>query len=219
MYRINQFLPHANKFGFFFHTTRFVNSVFNPTVSKPRPPTVLRNAVYLWGIHLSRDQQYTAREELFLRRSLSSIDTALSNVPNAPHEALHILQANILLAYYFFHNNRLREGSVRSSAAVSLAKICSLHKQGSNNPETAADPSIGLLSLPAPKDPIEEGERIHAWWTTFILDKCWVAALGSPSTISEDDNNSNTRVDAPWPLELEQYGRVGVHYCYASMFS
>lgn len=208
MHRINQFLPHASKFGFFFHNTRFVTSVFNPTVSKPRPPTVLRNAVYLWGISLSRDRQYTTHEALFLNRSLTSIHAALSSAQ--PQDTLHVLQAEILLAYYFFHNGRLIEGKFHSSAAVSLAVMCNLHKQGSNGSEPIATQPSGPLSfgLPAPRDPIEEGERIHAWWTTFILDKCWVVALGSPSTILEDDNNTNTRIDAPWPLDLEKYGTV-----------
>ncbi|CAL1714576.1 unnamed protein product [Somion occarium] len=203
---VNQFLPHAAKFGFFFQASRFVASMFNPTVSKPRPPTVLRNAVYLWGISLSRDRQYTAREALFLSRALSSIHAALSSAQ--PQDTLYVLQAEILLAYYFFHNSRLIEGKFHSGAAVSLVIMCGLHKQGGGSSAPTTDMSMSPLgfTLPPPRDALEEGERIHAWWTTFILDKCWVVALGSPSTITEDDNSS-TRIDTPWPLELEAYGQ------------
>jgi len=54
---------------------------------------------------------------------------------------------------------------------------------------------------------MEEGERIHAWWTTFVLDKCWIVALGSPSLIIEEQDNSSTRIDTPWPKNMEYYGQ------------
>jgi len=96
---------------------------------------------------------------------------------------------------------------------VSLAVMCNLHKMRSPRRSHAANSSSDVfslgqmdLSLSPPRDALEEGERIRAWWTTFILDKCWVIALASPSTIVEDELNVATRIDTPWPLELATYG-------------
>lgn len=199
-----------------------MTAFFTPTDEKPRPPSVLRNAVYLWGIHLSQDPSITAHEPQFLTRALNGIVEGLSN---QPRNTLSILQAEVLLAYYFFHNGRLLEGGYHAGAAVSLAVMCDLHKIPTRQGRRpGADPSsldlrsMGLhgLSLPPPKDAIEEGERIHAWWTTYVLDKAWVVARNSPSAIYDDGNNEASRIDTPWPLELNQYGQVCFRFPHCS---
>lgn len=211
---MDHFLPHAAKFGFFLDTTRFLSAFFSPTTTRPRPSSVLRNTVYLWGIHLSQDPQVTSHEPKFLTRALRGIHVALSSTQS--QDTLHVLQAEVLLAYYFFHNDRLIEGKFHASAAVSLAIMCELHKlSASQRREPGTSPrSLDLLSmghlgfsLPPPKDALEEGERVHAWWTTYILDKAWVVALASPSAIS-DDINATTRIDTPWPVDLDKYDQV-----------
>ncbi|KAL4250217.1 hypothetical protein ABKN59_006374 [Abortiporus biennis] len=206
------FLPHANKFGFFFDINRFASSMFEPTVSTPRPPEVLRNTVYLWGINLSRDPQYTAHESTFVNKVLRSIHLALSS--SQPQEVIYVLQAEVLLAYYFYFNSRMIEGKFHSSAAVSLAILCNLHKLWNpRGPATLAggsgtlDIQIGM-SLPPARDMLEEGDRIHAWWTTFILENVWAVALGSPSTLSDADKNTRTAIETPWPLNLSEYNQA-----------
>lgn len=117
-----------------------------------------------------------------------------------------MLQAEILLAYYFFHNNRLLEGKFHASAAVSLAIMCNLHKIMSGNGQHGFH-AAGNAWLPPPTDSIDEAERIYAWWTTFVLDKSWVVALAAPAMISETQEPS-TVIDTPWPLSMEQYTQV-----------
>ena len=56
-------------------------------------------------------------------------------------------------------------------------------------------------------DPIEEGERIDAFWQVYILDKAWAVALKSPSSISED-GLWGTQIDTPWPLRMQEYEQV-----------
>ena len=208
----NRFMPFAITFGFFLDRARFITSFFNPTVSKPRPPLVLRNVIYLWGAQLSTDQQFKSKVSMLLNRVLRSIHVALSTAAAQPQDTIYVLQAEILLAYFFFHNSRLAEGKFHSSAAISLATMCNLHKVAApprrGTTAGASDPLDVANFLPPPKDAMEEGERIHAWWTTFVLDKCWVVALGSPSVIVEEQDNSTTRIDTPWPMSLEHYGQV-----------
>lgn len=175
----------------------------------PRPPSVLRNTVYLWGIHLSRDPQLTTQEAVFLGRSLRSVHQALSSAEEHQQNTLYVLQAEILLAYYFFHSNRILEGKFHASAAVSLAYMCNLHKilSGPQAVGTFSFLVTGQAWLPPPANAIDEGERIHAWWMTFILDKTWVVALGSPSMITES-HEPGTIIDTPWPLTMELYSQV-----------
>ena len=140
--------------------------------------------IYLWGLQLSPDQQYKSRVSVFENRVLRSIHVALSAAQ--PQDTLYVLQAEILLAYFFFHNGRLAEGKFHSNAAVSLATMCNLHKVMSTSPQGGqrfqhASPAY----MPQPVDHIDEAERIYAWWTTFILDKSWVVGLAAPAMINE----------------------------------
>jgi hypothetical protein len=177
-----------------------------------RPPSVIRNTVYLWGITLSGSAQYTSHESKYLNRALRSVHVSLSSC-SAPQQlqpgqdegnALDVLQASVLLANYFFHHNRLLEGKFHASAAVSLAHMCNLHKMFSQT-----GPIFSGVSdyLPRPADVTEECERVHAWWTVFMLDKSWVVALSSPSVIKEEQERA-TVVDTPWPVGMNLYRQV-----------
>ncbi|KAL4250218.1 hypothetical protein ABKN59_006375 [Abortiporus biennis] len=198
----NIFLPYASRVGFFLDSNRFFTAMFNPTVSKPRPPTVLRNVVYLWGLRLSESDQFTRHETVFVDRVSQSIHSALSSPQHS--DKLYVLQAEILLSYYFLHNGRFVEGKYHTNAAVSLALLCHLHKIGTVSGRGIAGPTTQLVPmLPPPRDTLEEGERIRAWWSTFILDKSWVVAFASPSAITEDENNMVTMIETPWPFDQD----------------
>ncbi|THH26916.1 hypothetical protein EUX98_g7276 [Antrodiella citrinella] len=69
---------------------------------------------------------------------------------------------------------------------------------------------IGLLrivpQLPTQQDQItrrigEEGERINAFWTTYILDRGWSVAQGSHA----NDVFLGVQIDTPWPQEMGSY--------------
>ena len=92
-----------------------------------------------------------------------------------------------------------------------LHKVSAAQRRGFASSPSSRDPlAMGHLgfSLPPPRDLKEEGERIYAWWTTYILDKAWVVVLASPSAINDDGNNATTTIDTPWPLELGKYDQV-----------
>lgn len=195
---VQHFLREAPKFGFFLETERFLAAFARPTAARPRPPAVLRNVVYLWGITLSQDTQYTVREAVFLGRTLRSVHVALSSAHAQPQYALAALQAEVLLANYFYHSGRLLEGKLHAGAAVSLALLCGLHQL--HTPGGPATPAL----LPPPADAVEEAERIFAWWHTFVLDKSWVVALSAPAMIAETQE-AGTAIHTPWPLTLDEY--------------
>lgn len=164
--------------------TRFMAATASQSSSGIAIPSALRYAVYLWGIRLSRQQDITAHEEVFVQRCLASVQNAVSTLERRPEAVAYVLQAEILLAYYFFDSNRVVEGQVHTSGAVSIALKYGYHKivPGQNG---------------APVSP-EVKENIKAWWQVYILEKSWTAALGAPSILVEDGGRSNT-VDTPWP--------------------
>lgn len=208
--RINTFVPNSCQFGFFLNETLFHTSAALPLPlgHHHRPTAALLTTVYLVGIHLSTTEALRTHEAIFLTRALRFTSNALSG--SHPHKIIHALQAEILLANYFFRTGRLLEGKYHCSAAASLAISCELDKIRSSRssfspPESACVPKP--FNLAPPQDTIEEGERIHAFWAIFILDKCWSVALGSPSHFT-DSEALGTRIDTPWPLTNMEYEQV-----------
>lgn len=172
-----------------------------------RPSAALLSTVYLWGLHLSRSDALREREPTFLSRALQQVSNALSG--SHPQQFLHALQAEILLAYYFFRNGRFLEGKYHSSAAASLAISGGLNKirSAAGSSSTASFVDNRFASLPPPRDSVDEGERINGFWTALVLDKCWSVALASHSNFT-DDNVLGTRIDTPWPLSNTAYEQV-----------
>ncbi|KAJ7736591.1 hypothetical protein DFH07DRAFT_753467 [Mycena maculata] len=198
---IDYFLPHAADFGFFLHPSRFRRDALMhyPTGHHARPSPAVLLAVYLWGLRLSNHPNLMAQEPAFLARALDFTAKSLSSTH--PHKAIHNLQAEILLAYYFFACGRFLEGKYHTSAAVALALSSSLYVIRSANVQSSP-----------PRDTLEEGERIHACWVTTILDTLWAAALRQEPT-RDLRNDSKAFFDTPWPLELGDYEMASIPSC------
>lgn len=134
------------------------------------------------------------------------------------HDVLYVIQAEVLLANYFFFSGRFLEGRYHCGAAVSLALSCRLNLIGSSNDsgtglEIGGPVEFPAFSLPPPEDAIQEGERINAFWSVYMLDKGWAVALNSNSSIS-DEGPGRTEIHTPWPAPMEAYEAVGIPFCY-----
>lgn len=194
---MHNFLHNATCFGFFLDTQAFHDAVASSN-GRSLPP-VLLNVMYLWGVHLSKDERITAYEPAFLAHALRS--TAGSLTGTHPRTVLHSAQASVLLAHYFIRNARFLEGKYHTSAAVSIALSAGLHR-------IRAPPGSGGFTptaetLPPPKDALEEGERINAFWSVLTLNNCW-STDGSPSNVVY----GGLKIDTPWPLEVRDYMEV-----------
>ncbi|KAK0464285.1 uncharacterized protein EV420DRAFT_1035819 [Desarmillaria tabescens] len=187
---LRSFLQRCSEIGFFLDQTRFSDSATLPNVMKPS--AALLSTAYLWGIHLSDSSEILAYEEVFLARALQSTAQELSS--SHPQRIIHCIQAEVLLAHYFFRKARMLEGRYHTSSAVSLVLSARLHKIRSIE---GSGPSV----LPPPTDLVEESERIKAFWTVFILDNCWTTADNSPSNFS--NTSPDSRIDVPWPLDTQ----------------
>ncbi|KAJ7647933.1 hypothetical protein FB45DRAFT_1020142 [Roridomyces roridus] len=205
---IRKFLDHASEFGFFLDADRLVQSMRLPDGSRPSP--ALLYTMYLWGAHLSSD---TSGEEHFKLKALQSAATDL-----ASSAFLHTLQAEVLLSYFFFRTGAFLEARAHTATAFALALGAGLHQirsaHESGGIQTHVDAMTGGgVSLPPPRDAVEEGERINAFWAVFVLQKNismalepTVAGVGVGS-VFEATGPGGMQIDTPWPMEMDEYKR------------
>ncbi|KAK0495953.1 hypothetical protein EDD18DRAFT_225375 [Armillaria luteobubalina] len=194
---LQTFLTNCAELGFFLDIVHFVQSATSSNLVE-RPVPALLSAVYLWGIHLSPSRDIAAWEGQFLSQAVKHASQGLASCSSHPYGVIQCIQAEVLLAQYFFRNMKMVEGKYHTSTAVSLVLSSGLHKIRSQN-------RGGGSILGAPRNALEEGERINGLWTVVILNNSWTAVDGSPSNFSEEEA---TRIDAPWPLDISEYSRL-----------
>jgi hypothetical protein len=160
-----------------------------------RPSQALLSAVYLTSIALSGNTILTTHEPIFLSRALQWA----SQAPSCTHKsnAKHGLQAEILIANYFFLRGHLQEGKSHVDTAMTISMVHRAHK-------------INRISNLEGVEVTEQWERVKGFWSTYLLDKFWSIAGGFPSS-SPEGMNAETRIDAPWPLELRQFKNVSFY--------
>ncbi|KAH8112455.1 hypothetical protein DFH11DRAFT_1785696 [Phellopilus nigrolimitatus] len=202
------FLPHASSLGFVLSATRFRAGLSLPVLHPGRPHPALFHVVYLWALRLSNSPDLMQHENLYLQRAILALQDALSsgggNLDGSAiaQRRMHAMQAEILLAQYFFSLGRLLEGRYHANAAVTLSVSCGLHRI-SRSPGPAfsrisfgssANLGTGLFELAAPRDALE-------------LDRCWSVALGAPCVLA-DDGVLGTQINTPWPREVNEYEQM-----------
>ena len=142
-----------------------------------------------------------SQEQYYLTEATREATTI--SLGSHPSEIIHGIQAEVLLAYYSFMNNRQTEAKYHTTAAVSITLGAGLHKIRSRN---AAQ---GYRSpLPSPSDPVEEGERIRGFWSVFILDHCLSSTLGETPNMAFPPDKPDAALDSPWPLDMDDYELV-----------
>lgn len=123
-------------------------------------------------------------EEYFLYRTEQHLAGDLHR--SDPIHVLMSIQVELLLALYFVDIGRSLRGSYHANGAVSLAHGARLSAAGSNN---------GV------SDPIEQAERIHAFWMCLVVSNHFVTA-GAPFHCPSPMLNE---VTTPWPLPFARY--------------
>ncbi|KAK7038577.1 hypothetical protein R3P38DRAFT_547847 [Favolaschia claudopus] len=156
----------------------------------------------MWGAHLCSDIQ---RELHYKQKALQSVAAELTS-----QSFLHIIQAEVLLSYYFFRTGRLLEARAHTATAVALALGSGLHLIRSlNHPDAPVieitEDNDREIQLRASADSVEEGERINGFWAVYMLQKILVVALEPPARVCGVIEASGTPIDTPWPLEMEDY--------------
>ncbi|KAL0065028.1 hypothetical protein AAF712_008021 [Marasmius tenuissimus] len=149
--------------------------------SQPMPSVLDRNSVL----------------ESHLSRVLLQVSAMLSS--SHPQALINTIQAEILLANYFFHTNRILEGRYRLDTAVSLATSGKLYQVRNAN---ALAPPVSTDA----ENPVQEGERINAFWVVYSMHNLWNPPEHGPPVFNRDGQ----RVDTPWPLDMLDYEQTGI---------
>ncbi|KAH8111227.1 hypothetical protein DFH11DRAFT_650954 [Phellopilus nigrolimitatus] len=221
---VTAFLPYASTLGFALSPDRFRSTLSLPTLHPERPHPALLHSVFLWSLRLSKTPDLMQHENSYLRRAILALQDALSGSPSLNESTLarrrvHAIQAEVLLAKYFFSLGRLLEGRYHANAAVSLAVTCGLYRikpagLATSPASTSSLPPLALGAMPtgqfelAPaRDAVEFGERVRVFWAVYEIDRCWSVALGAPCCLS-DEPSSGMRIDTPWPLDISEYEQM-----------
>ncbi|KAH9993543.1 hypothetical protein BJV77DRAFT_1067146 [Russula vinacea] len=204
------FFECAPSLHFFLHHVRFRHSLSLPRGNASRPIPALINAVYLWGLVLINNNDLHHHEPILASRIASQLGSAVSTTSS--HQILQVIQAKILLVNYLFRVGQFPAALHEAHSASSLAVACGLHKIRTAQPIPAFTSYIDRidLTLQEPRDQIEEGERINAFWAVFLLDRCLAVVFGPPLVISDMDA-PGMQIDTPWPLEMETYERGQIY--------
>lgn len=201
------FFHYSSEFGFFLSVRRIHRGMVDtsPPGHPSRPAPALIFAIYLWAIHVSTDPAVKSNEGSYLTRAIQEAATSLS--VDHPYKIMHSIQAEVLLSTYFFANGRFFEGKYHLANAVSTTLSAGLHKIRSVNGSSSRSGGTPPPLAP-PRDATEEGEHIMGAWTVFSLDKAWAVALDHTPNFEHSDHAMATKVDTPWPLEMEQFEQV-----------
>ncbi|KAF9012985.1 hypothetical protein BDZ89DRAFT_1046866 [Hymenopellis radicata] len=188
---VDHFLSFASEVGFFLNPARFRAAALGtqPAGHPSRPIPALLTAAYLWGIHFSGTQALTAYANVYLSRAVSQVSTALST-PH-PHQVIQTIQAEFLLASYFFACGRFLEGKYALSTGMSIGIVAGFMKIRSSNPPEN-DKAVWSSNV----DAITEGERVEACWGGYAPH------LRTSSTVRKYLNGSPRPEEIFTPREL-----------------
>lgn len=177
---------HAYQFGFFLNPARFSAWSQNANAKD----SALTSAVLLWGSRLSSSTTLRNREAFFADHATQAAAATTMGTPG--HDVLCTIQAEVLLAHYFFATGRLLEGRYHCLAAVALTTASRFHL-------------LNAASLG--NNPVAAGERIRAFWTVVNVDKAWAAAMNTPPSLAQF-GRAAIHITTPWPLAPEAYEQV-----------
>ncbi|KAJ6550130.1 hypothetical protein B0H19DRAFT_1264991 [Mycena capillaripes] len=194
---VRYFLPHASELGFFLDPDRFYDTAILdlPFGDIHRPSTALLCVVYLWGMHFSKSPpplNFSESDLLHHARQYLSLEIL------APAHIQQTIQAQVLLATYFFRNKCLLQAELHANGAATLALGYQLHKLRSMRA-----PNLNVPGAP-PMDAIEEGERIRAFWAVAFLQTSLCLTFNSNRPFCILDS-VGAEIDTPWPLEIGAY--------------
>jgi hypothetical protein len=199
--RLEIFLPHRHQCGLEIHVGRIRDSLTLPPSQQRHP--VFMNAIFLWSCYVSRPGPLSEHEPHYLSHALEGLNDAMQYAD----KVIDVIQGSCLLSMYFLSNGRVLEGSYHANSAASLSVQWGLHGGISNAPSVGFSDPVSSCKLDPPRDAIEAGERILAFWQVFNLDRCWSVVLHKPAVIP-DTQSGFTSINAPWPLSMEEYESV-----------
>ncbi|KAJ7214857.1 hypothetical protein GGX14DRAFT_609539 [Mycena pura] len=185
---VNAFLNRFAQHHFFFlDPTELTSEILSdpPVAHSYRDilPSGLSNAVFLWACRVLKDSVADSgySEENLLAQTISAVagDTMLID---SWDRALRVMQAQVLLSFYYMETGRFLEGKSYCAAATSLAFSTGLHQLGYPSYARPFPPEFLRLSLPEVAENARSVASINAFRAVVILNNYWVAVSGVPSS-------------------------------------
>ncbi|KAJ3876445.1 hypothetical protein F5051DRAFT_441485 [Lentinula edodes] len=200
---IDNFISRCATLAFFLNLETFRSSALLPLpLGDPqRPSPALLACVYLWGLRISSSPWKSAKGTAFLRRARRFI--ALEGVGGRNRtQVMHLIQAKILLIIYLVHGGQFLEAEFHSNGAISLVLSYGLHKIIPASDGVYDDPEG---RLPPCTGPVDQAERINAFWSVFYIQRLLAVIVNSPSN-SFGSLDSYLEIQTPLPLNTQNYG-------------
>ncbi|TDL15044.1 hypothetical protein BD410DRAFT_796735 [Rickenella mellea] len=208
---VNIVVFNSGQVGFAMNKERFLASLAFPQDHPNYPSSALLQSMYLWGLRILNCEQFVNLERKAVEKATLFVADALHS--RDPKTRFQALQAEILIAQYFFCRGRALEGRYHTGAASSLAVSSGLHFiRAPILPAAGVSDLVGnanAFEFPPPRDAIEEGERINVFWVTYNVDRCWSVATGCPATLSSP-TSPRSQILTPWPADYDDYARMDV---------
>lgn len=164
--------------------------------------------MYLWGVHLC--PSYQAHEPVVLDHALRQLAMEVSYNADR-NRIIQTIQAEVLLAMYFFRNNYFVEAEFHTTGAVSLTLSHNLHKfRSAKHVDSSLLGGAGRRDIypTPPSDAIEQGECINGFWTVFCLERMMRLAFRQACSSFGFLESPFDEIDTPWPLDMADYSKV-----------
>ncbi|EIW71404.1 hypothetical protein TREMEDRAFT_60335 [Tremella mesenterica DSM 1558] len=201
---LDLFFSSMRIFGQEFHIPRFFASLSLPPSKRPHPS--LLHTMYLLASRVSTSPSIRSLESHFFSVASKQLDESI----RLADRLFDAVRAATMLAVYQFSKSRYHEGWMMTGLAARLAISCGLHQipssvfRPSPVPRDQRGDLVSIMrhrsyALPPPQDAIDLGERIWAFWSIYIVDRCGSIASQWPPAIQDES------VTTPYPKPLHDY--------------
>ncbi|KAH8831437.1 hypothetical protein DL96DRAFT_830643 [Flagelloscypha sp. PMI_526] len=177
---LRTFVDNCENLSFFLLSGRFRDEAIRASQGHRTLCPAILNAACLWGARMA-PHPMPQLEEYFLDKTHKCLSNRLQSSQNQP-SVLYSIQVELLLALYYIDTGKSLRAGYHASAAVSLGNSAKLCSQG---------------SIEAPSDPVEQFERIQAFWMGLIVSNHFVSQGPTPFNYPSE---TLVGVTTPWPI-------------------
>ncbi|KAF8741617.1 GAL4-like Zn(II)2Cys6 (or C6 zinc) binuclear cluster DNA-binding domain, partial [Rhizoctonia solani] len=219
LHNLQIIMPYRLQCAFEIDIPSFRESLEDPDPNN-QPHEALLNAIALMACYYDQTMRDGNRAQFFVERTRRSLQLSLTGVKS--RKVIQQIQAGHLLSCYLYWTGSLLEGHAALAGAVSLARLCNLHKITSSDWRNRSDnlleepsayrpqlrPLPSILDHSRARTAIEHGERIHCFWNLLLVDTGGSVSTGYPCQFTASDSDPGTKIETVYPLSLHEYMSV-----------
>ncbi|WWD02347.1 hypothetical protein V865_000386 [Kwoniella europaea PYCC6329] len=182
-------------FGVDMHISTFYSRLQSPDPAS-RPHPCLLNAMYLMTCRGSPLESLRRQEYTFLRKVKDQLDQALSTTDHV----LDAVRAGTMIAVWYFGLDKHLKGLAMMGLTVRTAVACGLDRiRSSVDYGCDVIPEGGRKRDSPALSQLELADRIYAFWTLFLVDRCTSISFELPGGFDLQ------RIRTPLPRQWAEY--------------